>query len=116
MPKLEKFQLDIKTGSKPGPDKMKFNINGFPLEFETVEGGVGSGETAHLVGCPQSFPHSLTLAGPEEGSEPWEIESVTATYECMGGEPYVVRMGSVTLDDNSDLNIWHERPAPVFDV
>jgi len=116
MPKLEKFQLDIKTGAKPGPAKLKFNINGFPLEFDSAEGGAGTGESVTLVGSPQSFPHSLTLAGPEEGSEPWEIESVTATYECMGNEPYVVRMGSVTLDDHSDLNIWHERPAPVFDV
>lgn len=116
MPKLDTFTLEIKTGDRAGPETPTFNINGFPLEFDEVEGGTGRGETLKATGSPQSFPHSLTLAGPDEGSEPWDIEWVTATYECMGDEPYTVRMGAVTLDDNSDLNIWHERPAPVFDV
>ena len=31
-------------------------------------------------------------------------------------EPYTIRMGAVTLDDESNLNFWNEPPLPVFDV
>lgn len=116
MPKLETFQIEVTTGARRGPDTVRFNINGFPLGFDSVDGSTASGETLTAVGSPGSFPHTLTLAGPEEGSEPWDIEGVTLTYECMGDHPYTVRLGAVTLDDESDLNIWHEKPAPVFDV
>jgi hypothetical protein len=116
MPKLESFEMEIRTGDRPGPDTPRFNINGFPLDFDAMEGGTGSGETLKAVGSPGSFPHALTLSGPEEGSSPWDIESVRITYACMGIDPYTVRLGAIALDDESDLNIWHERPAPVFDV
>lgn len=116
MPKLESFQVEIKTGDRRGPETPRFNINGFPLDFDTTEGSTDSGETLKAVGSPGSFPHALTLAGPDEGEQPWDIESIRITYDCMGQEPYSVRLGAVTLDDESDLNIWHDRPAPVFDV
>ena len=116
MPKLDAFTLEIKTGPKGGPERPHFDINGFPLEFDEMKGGTGPGETLKATGSPQSFPHSLALIGPEEGSESWEIDSITATYECSGAEPYTIRMGAVTLDDESNLNIWHEPPTPTFDV
>jgi hypothetical protein len=114
MPRLETFSLEIRTGENRGPDRPKYGINGFPLEFDKYEGGTGSGETLRVMGSPQSFPHALTLGGPEEGQ--WDIESIKATYHCAGQEPYSVQLGAVTLDDETDLNIWYERPAPVFDV
>jgi hypothetical protein len=116
MPKLNSFQLQIKTGKRPGPSQPKYNINGFPLDFDVCDGGTGSGETLNATGSPQSFPHSLTLGGPEQGSPPWDIDSIVATYHCANDNPYTIRLGAVTLDDQSDLNIWHERPAPTFDV
>ncbi len=116
MPRLDTFTLEIKTGKRPGPEKAGFSINGFSLAFDDVEGGTGSGETLNVMGSPQSFPHSLALTGPSEGREPWDIESVTATYRCGGTEPYTVHLGAVTLDDESDLDIWHEPPLPTFDV
>lgn len=114
MPKLESFTLEVKTGKRSGPATPKFNINGFPLEFDEVEGVAEAGQTLRLTGSPQSFPHTLTLMGPEEGA--WDIESVVVEYNCMGEEPYTIRMGPVSLDDESDLNIWYERPLQTFDV
>jgi hypothetical protein len=116
MPKLSQFKLEIKTGSNRGPEHPSFSINGFPLEFEETEGSTESGATFTAVGSPNSFPHALVLMGPEQGEGDWDIETVTATYECDGMESYEVRMGAATLDDNANLNIWHEPPLPTFDV
>ena len=116
MPKLETFTLEIKTGKNPGPEKPHFQINGFPLEFDETEGTTEAKGTIIAKGFPQSFPHSLTLSGPEEGSTNWDIESVRAVYHCGGMDSYEVMMGAVTIDDASDLNIWHEPPLPTFDV
>jgi len=116
VPRLDTFTLEIKTGERSGPEKPNFNINGFPLEFDDLEGGTGSGETLNAMGSPQSFPHALALIGPADGQEPWDIESVKATYHCGGAEPYTIHLGAVTLDDESNLNIWHEPPLPTFDV
>ncbi|MFP6598188.1 MAG: helicase [Candidatus Hydrogenedentota bacterium] len=116
MPKLNEFKLEIKTGTNRGPEKPSFSINGFPLEFDETDGGTEAGATFTAVGSPNSFPHSLVLMGPERGEPDWDIETVTATYECDSMETYVVRMGAATLDDNANLNIWHEPPLPTFDV
>ena len=116
MPKLTQFKLEVKTGTNPGPENPSFSINGFPLEFEETEGTAEVGATFTAVGSPNSFPHSLVLMGPEAGESNWDIESVTATYECANMDPYVVCMGATTLDDNANLNIWHEPPLPTFDV
>lgn len=114
MPKLDTFELTVKTGERGRNDVPRYTINGFPLDFDEVSGGVGSGETLQAKGRPQSFPHTLTLIGPDEGE--WDIESMTMTYHCAGDDPYTLRFGSFTVDEESEVNIWHNRPAPVFDV
>ena len=114
MPRLDQFNLKITTGAQGLEGPLKFSINGFPLGFDEVAGGTGAGETAEVQGSPQSFPHALLLGGPEEGA--WEIEGIEATYHCQAEEPYTVRLGAVTLDHRSDLNIWHPRPGEVLDV
>lgn len=114
MPRLESFRLKIKTGEKSFDGPLKYSINGFPLDFEEVQGGTGAGETAEVMGEPQSFPHTLQLIGPESGE--WEIETIEATYHCQAEPPYSVHFGKVVLDDSSDLNIWHPRPPKVVDV
>ena len=114
MPRLDTFTIQLKTGESPLKGPLKFIINGFPLEFEEVSGGTGSGETLEAKGAPGSFPHALLLHGPEEGD--WEIEEFSVTYHPMGEEPYRIRFGGVTVDSSSDLNIWAERPLPVMDV
>ena len=114
MPRLENFELKIKPGAQ-GPNRTpRYEINGFALDFEEVEGGNGPGELLELVAAPQSFPHSLVLTGPKEGV--WDIEGIEATYHVMGADPYTVRLGAVTLDEESNLNIWHQRPAVLLDV
>lgn len=114
MPRLEQFHLTIRTGEHARPDPPRYEINGFQVDFDVIEGGTGAGETLKATGRPRSFPHALTLVGPEDGA--WDIEGVEAVYECSGAEPYTVRMGAVTLDGETSLNIWHEPPMPVFDV
>lgn len=116
MPKLDNFTLEIKTGEHAGPAVPTFAINGFPLEFDTLDGSAESGGTLTVTGAPSSFPHSLVLVGPQNGEATWDIESITATYECAQLDPYTVRMGAIVLNDDSNLNIWHEPPLPVFDV
>jgi hypothetical protein len=114
MPRLETFELAIETGERGMTESPKFSINGFPLDFDRMEGGVGSGETIEALGSPGSFPHSLTLGGPREGA--WDIAAIRVTYHPAGEAPYTVRLGAVTLDAESDLDIWHDRPAETLDV
>jgi hypothetical protein len=116
MPRLDNFTLEIKTGDARGPEHPQFSINGFPLDFDEAEGSTDAGADLKATGTPRSFPHSLVLKGPEDGQAAWAIESITATYRCDGVEPYTVQLGAVTLDDHSDLNIWHEPPPVTYDV
>jgi len=114
MPRLETFDMKIKTG-KRGPDKAPwYEINGFKLDFDEMTGGNGPAETLELTGEPQSFPHSLVLVGPSEGE--WDIEGIEITYHVMGAPPYTLRLGGVTLDAETNLNIWYDRPPKVIDV
>jgi hypothetical protein len=114
MSKLNTFDVVVKTGASGRTTAPKWVINGFPVDFDESKGGTGPGETFEATGNPGSFPHTLLLRGPDDGN--WDIESVKVTYYPNGEEPYTVRLGAVTLDRESDLNIWHERPQRVFDV
>ncbi len=114
MPKLITFTLKIRTGEHGLDHSPQYAINGFGLGFDEVKGGTGPGEAAELTGNPESFPHSLLLAGPERGQ--WDIADIEVTYHCAGEPAYSVRLGKVTLDDHSDLNIWYARPERVIDV
>ena len=114
MPRLESFTMKVSTGERGLAELPKYAINGFPLEFDEVKGGFGPGESAETLASPQSFPHSLVLVGPEEGA--WDVREILITYHCAGAQPYSVRLGAVTLEDDTDLNIWHQRPARVLEV
>jgi hypothetical protein len=114
MPKLDTFDITIKTGERGMNATPRFLINGFELEFEQHEGGTGPGETFRATGQPESFPHTLHLTGPPEGR--WDIAEMDVTYYPSGEEPYTVRFGSVEVDDESDVNIYHSRPERVFEV
>ena len=114
MPRLQNFEVKIETGDQAMAAAPSFVINGFTLPFDSVEGGVGTGETFVATGRPDSFPHSLHLTGPDES--PWDIASLSITYFPYGEEPYSLRFAPLTLDSESDLDIWQTRPEPVFDV
>ncbi|MBI5095948.1 MAG: hypothetical protein HZB26_26375 [Candidatus Hydrogenedentes bacterium] len=114
MPKLESFTVRLRTGQRAPSAPPTYVINGFLVEFDKTSGAAKPGEVYEATGEPGSFPHSLLLCGPKEGA--WDIDEVSVTYHCHGEDAYTIRLGAVTLDDASDLNIWYERPAPVFDV
>lgn len=114
MPRLEAFELTVKTGARGFAETPRYVMNGFTVGFDQATGGAGPGETLELRGSPSSYPHTLLLRGPEQG--PWDIEEIRAVYRLDGEEPYAVRFGAVTLDEESDLNLWRERPPLEFDV
>lgn len=114
MPRLDAFTLKIRTGASGLQEPPKYSINGFPLEFDALQGGTAPGEVLEATGHPQSFPHSLVLSGPEEGA--WDIEGIEVTYECANETPYTLRLGPVSLDKRADLNLWYPRPPKVIDV
>ena len=114
MPRLESFSIKIKTGDAGLQDTPKYSINGFPLEFDEATGSVEAGETFEGKGFPQSFPHTLLLSGPTDGT--WDIQGIEATYQCAHFEPYTVRLGAIQLHDNADLNLWYEPPPKALDV
>jgi hypothetical protein len=113
MPRLETLELTITTGQRGFNRTPGYAINSHEIQFDTVQGGTGSGETLEATGSPQSFPHSLTLTGPDEGF--WDIAHIAVTLHA-GGAPYTVHLGAVTLDSESKLNLWYERPPVLLDV
>lgn len=114
MPRLETFRITLKTGSQGKNEPPRYAINGFPLDFEEAQGGVEAGGSFEATGNPGSYPHSLVLVGPD--TAPWDLESIEITYFFDGQEPYTVRLGMVTLDTDSDLNLLYEQPLPTFNV
>lgn len=110
---LEALELTIKTGRR-GPSRAPgYAINSHDVPFDQMSGGYGSGETLTASGSPRSFPHSLTLTGPDEGF--WDIERIELTLH-IGDQPYTVHLGAVTLDSESKLNLWYDRPPLLLDV
>ena len=115
MPRLESFTIKIKTGQNGREDIPKFAFNTIPCEFEDVQGDCNASNEMEGFFAPRSFVHSFTLTGPEAGA--WDIDEIEMTYLIAGEfEPYKIKMGPVTLDDQTDLNIWKERPSAVWDV
>jgi hypothetical protein len=114
MPRLQSFELTIKTGENAPDFEPAYVINGFQLPFDVTEGSAKPGEVLQATGRPDSFPHSLHLTGPDEGK--WDLAAVSITYYPYGEEPYTLEFEPLTLEAGSDLNIWQQRPEPVFDV
>lgn len=114
MPKLSSFYVEITTGEHGRDSVPEFAINGFPLDFDDIDGACTPGAVFKATGNPDSFPHALHLIGPSEGV--WDIDAIKITYFPQGETPYSMVFGPVRLDDNSNLNIWKRRPLPAFDV
>ncbi|MFQ5716421.1 MAG: helicase [Nitrospinales bacterium] len=114
MSKLNNFKIKIETGSQGMDSPVKFNVNGFSIAFENGQGSVGPGGTFEASYEINSFPHSLTLVGPEKGV--WGIKKIAVEYQCEDLEPYSALFGEVTLDEKTEVNIWKEPPLPSFDV
>lgn len=114
MPKLNAFEVRVKTGQHGMEQTPRYSINGFALDFDQESGDVRPGGHFEGRGMPDSFPHSLHLIGPEEGV--WDIDELSITYHPAGEPPYVLRFAPITLDAESNLSIWHPRQAVMFDV
>lgn len=113
MPRVARLQLTITTGEsgRVGPVILAFNSH--PIPLLDAAGGCGAGETLTATLHPASFAHSVWLEGPDAGV--WDIQSVEVTYDSGSG-PWTVRFGAARLDDQTSLDIWEERPLPVWDV
>ena len=113
MPMLDTLELQIETGQRGLGRAPSYAINSHEIAFDQVSGGTGPGEILMASGSPRSFPHSLTLTGPDEGV--WDIEHIELTFHA-GEQPYTVHLGAVTLDSESKLNLWYDRPPLLLDV
>lgn len=121
MPRLDMLQLKIKMGARGLGRNPRYEINGFDLEFDEIKGGSGPHETLELTGKPRKFPRSMALTGPDEGY--WDIEEIIASYhvttadfDASSSGPYTLRLGAVTLDAETKLNLWYERQPPLLEV
>ena len=114
MPKLNRFRIQIETGTTGGLQPVHFTINNHKLPLEGTEGGVGPGETFSGGFEVGSFAHSLTLVGPESGH--WNIQKIKVDYECEQVPHYSAIFGEVTLDEATEVNIWRDPPLPTWDV
>ncbi len=114
MPKLISFKVKIETGETGTTGPVKFSINGHTVPFEEVEGGVGAGETFAGSYEVNSFAHSLAVVGPDDGK--WEIKNISVDFDCDNTSPYSIKLGGVTLDETTEVNIWRDPPRPVYMV
>ncbi len=114
MARLRQLEVELKTGANALAGGLKYYVNGFDVEFDETEGGTGAGDTLRAVGYPESHPHTLALGGPESGA--WDLEGLRVIYHFEEQEPYAVRLGTVTLHKDEDLNLLYDRPLPVIDV
>jgi hypothetical protein len=114
MAKLNGFKVKIETGDSGTSGPVLFNINNHTVPFEKIEGGTGPGEMFQGEFEVNSFAHTLTLVGPEQGN--WNIRRITVDYDCENSKPYSITFGEVTLNETNQVNIWQDPPLPVYDV
>ena len=114
MPRLNHFKIKIETGDHGLEEPVHFAINGFKLPFEDFTGGTGPGEMFESGFEVNSFPHSMTLVGPESGN--WKIKKIALEFDVDGTDPYSVTFGEVALNETNEINIWQDPPLPSFDV
>ena len=114
MPKLNTFKVKIETGSTGIGEPVRFAINSHTLPFENTKGGTGAGEVFEGEYDINSFAHSLTLVGPDEGE--WHIDKITVDLLCESTEPYSINYGAVVLTPTNQVNIWQDPPIPAFNV
>ncbi|WP_437967075.1 NifU family protein [Sorangium sp. So ce260] len=112
--RLRSLSFRIQTGARGIAEVPRFEINGFTLPLSGVQGGCGAGETLTGTGRAESFPHSLLLCGPEAGA--WDIDGLDITYALDGDGERRIRLGAVSLEPGSDLDLWYEPAPDAFDV
>ena len=114
MPRVMSFSTEIKTGETGTNTPVRCCINGHTVAFEEATGSTAAQGLYTAEIDINSFIHSLTIVGPDEGK--WTIETISVTYTCDGIEPYTVRFGQIELDDTTEVNIWAEATPSTFYV
>ena len=114
MPRVLSFDLSVKTGSQSTETPVRCCINGHTIELDDATGGTGPNEVLSGSVRIMSFVHTLTLVGPDEGQ--WQVDGIEVKFHCDGLEPYLVRFGEVTLDQETEVSIWAEPQSSVFYV
>lgn len=114
MPRLNTFKVTIETGEQGTPGPVQFSFNNHTLPFANVQGGTAAGETFEGDFEVNSFAHSLTLVGPEQGE--WQLNKITVDYHCENLPPYSVTFDTLALDATNQVNIWQDPPLPSFEV
>lgn len=114
MPRLNRFVIKIHTGDKPLVEEPRVVFNGFLVSLEKKEGGTGKEQTFQAEFAPRSFVHNFSLRGPGKGH--WHIRRIDMRYECEWQNPYELSFDEVTLDGETELNLWMDAPLPVWDV
>ena len=114
MPRLLSFGVKIKTGTQGTDEAVRCCINSHMMPLTNITGGTSVGEVFTGDFTVNSFVHSLTIVGPDEGE--WSIDEIEVDSECAEQEPYSARFGAVTLDDSTEVNIWVDPKPSVFYV
>ncbi len=114
MPFLSSFKIAIQTGDVGTDETVHYEFNSHKLELCDIEGGTAPGQRFEGTGEPRSFVHSLHLIGPEEGE--WTVDSISVEFTCQYDDPYEIEYGPVVLTPNNMVQLWVEKPPPVYDV
>lgn len=114
MPRLMKFEMQVKTGCIGTTAPIQISVNGHALDLPDRTGGTAAGEVLNAEFAPMSYIHELTLRGPCHGT--WEIEEITMCFHCDAADPYTIRWRGTTLDPQTTANLWAPQPAMPIDV
>lgn len=114
MPHIQRIEIEIITGASGHDTPVTLAFNGHELEFDDEDGSTTPG--ARFTGTfePHSFAHSVELLGPESGT--WNIESISVAYRCSNEAPYAVHFGAVQVQSGQKVDIWQDRPMPIWSV
>ena len=114
MPRLISFGVKITTGEHGHEEAVRCCINGHTMALTNTDGHTGPGGFFTGDFTVNSFVHSLTILGPDEGQ--WEISEIEVSYECADTDLYTAKFGAVALDESNEVNIWTDPTPNVFYV
>jgi hypothetical protein len=114
MDRLDNFTLKLRTGPRGRDDLPHVRINDVNYELENVTGDASSGSVLSGSFAPLKTIQQFVLEGPNGGF--WDVEETEISFQPHQHQPYTVRLGPVTLDSYSDMNLWYDSPENTFEV
>lgn len=115
MTMLKKVEIKIKTNEEntfEGP--YHFAVNNCVVPLKEIE----SENKDELVFEPsiKSFIHSMSLLGPEDADQSWDLAQVDLTYFPMTENDFSVSLKGINLKGNQHLNLWHKKGPETFTI